>query len=55
MSKLESFLNFLRGMETSMSAKTVLVDGGFLNFLRGMETVDQGRLLVGAKKLPKLP
>ena len=36
-----SFLNFLRGMETTGTRLTWLGKSSFLNFLRGMETREQ--------------
>ena len=36
---MQSFLNFLRGMETHFSGDNKVSALSFLNFLRGMETV----------------
>ena len=52
---LPSFLNFLRGMETTNVAFSCQVDHGFLNFLRGMETFPATVFSLQLFGLPKLP
>ena len=50
-----SFLNFLRGMETSKEVRDQKRELCFLNFLRGMETGNCGGHPERIRELPKLP